>query len=105
MIQSYDPRVAAERASAANIDFKERGAVLDDLAVFGDRFDDLAGNFRLNVVEDLHRLDNEQSLPLFDFASYGDKRVRSRTRCQVDRSDHLGFNYSRMIRQIFFSVF
>src|SRR5262245_48239901 len=62
-------------------------AVFDRLAVFDERADDLPGHVRLDLVHQLHRLDNANHCPLLDEIAYRNKSFRRRRRRLIEGSD------------------
>src|SRR3954465_15478918 len=69
---AISPRLAIKtflniaRSSELNRDLEQRLAVLHRRAVIDEDGDDLAGDVRLDLVHQLHRLDDAQHLPLVD---------------------------------------
>src|SRR5215471_17050858 len=66
-------------------DGKQLLAVLNRLAVGRQLLNDLSGNVRFNLIQQLHRLDDAEYLSHFHGVSDLDERRRSRRGCFVER--------------------
>src|SRR3954470_2524008 len=91
------PSVAAEPLGAAfvvvaglaiRVDAEERLPVFHRLRVGGENLGHHAGNLGLDLVHDLHRLDDAEYLPLGDARTHRDVRFGARLGRRVVRPDH-----------------
>src|SRR3990167_11236061 len=88
-------RTSAERltaASAGGLDQEERLAVLDAVPVLAEDPDDAAGNLRLDLVHELHRLDDAQDLAFLHDVALVHVRLGVRGRRAIERADHRGLD-------------
>src|SRR5689334_9366339 len=72
---------------SSRLDREQSLAVLDRLAVLGKHLHDLSGDVRLDLVHELHRLDDAENLVLLDAVSRRSERRRLRRSRAVERSD------------------
>src|SRR3954468_968190 len=90
IVRRGPPRQAtrARRRCGASFDDEERLAELDRLAVLAQDLPDRAGCVRLDLVHDLHRLDDADRLADPDGAADLDEGVGARAGRAVERADH-----------------
>src|SRR3990167_3988432 len=92
MRRAISPRLAIriflniERRSL--LDDEQRLAELDRLTVLAEDLDDLAGLVRLDLVHDLHGLDDADRLAFPDFAADLDKGLAAWAGRAVEGADH-----------------
>src|ERR671933_57315 len=78
---------------AIGVDPEEDLAVLDGLCVLNPDLPDDARELRLDLVHDLHRLDDAEHLPLRDARAHRNVRFRTGLRRSVEGADHRRFHF------------
>src|SRR5215468_6944036 len=72
----------------ASLDDEQRLTVFDGLAVLGQDLGDRAGHVGLDLVHDLHRLDDADRIAFLDLRADVDERLGSRARRAIEGADH-----------------
>src|SRR3990172_6966913 len=95
MRSAISPRLAmrilwnmAFSALLAGLHEEERLAELDGLGVLDEDLLDAAGHLGLDLVHELHRLDDAEGLPLLDRVALADEWCRLGARGAVEGADH-----------------
>src|ERR1700730_117538 len=78
--------------SAQGLHQEQRLPELDRLAVLHHHLDDASSDLGLDLVHQLHRLDDAEHLPLLDHVALGDERGRVGLRRAVEGADHRGLH-------------
>src|SRR5713101_7459755 len=73
---------------ATGLHEEERLAELDGLGILDEDLHDAAGDLRLDLVHELHRLDDAEDLPLLDRVALADEGRRLGVRGAVEGADH-----------------
>src|SRR5690242_14550860 len=81
-------RLNIEQAAVDGLEHEEQLAVLDGLSVLAVELPDDPSDLRLDLVHQLHRLEDAERLAGRDRVALLDERRRARLGSSVERSDH-----------------